>query len=129
MRFPFISRRRAQANVDLAVTAVWHLVNEAEAATCEARIDQRQAETRLAAEQKLRRHAVAYVEQAEGRRDADGHRLARALRAVAQLRAEAATQRRVITRLTDQLLDATGHIGEPLLPAARHTLGLDKEDA
>jgi hypothetical protein len=74
MRFPFISRRRAQASVDLAVTAVWHLVDEAEAATCEARIEQRQAESRLAAEQKLRRHAVAYVEQAEGRRDADGHR-------------------------------------------------------
>lgn len=56
-------------------------------------------------------------------------RLHRALRAVAALRAEAAVQRRVTRHLTDQLLDATGHIGEPLLPAARVTLGLDKEDA
>lgn len=129
MRFPFISRRRAQANVDLAVTAVWHLVDEAEAATCEARIEQRRAEAQLAAEQKLRRRTVAYVEQAEGRRDVDGYRLARALRAVATLRAEAAVQRRVVDRLTDQLLDATGHIGEPLLPAARVTLGLDLKEA
>lgn len=129
MRFPFISRRRAQANVDLAVTAVWHLVDEAEAATCEARIEQRQAETQLAAAHRQYDRAVAYVKQAEGRRDADGHRLARALRAVACLRDEAATQRRVTRHLTDQLLDATGYQGEPLLDAARHTLDLDKEDA
>lgn len=56
-------------------------------------------------------------------------RLRRALRAVATLRAEAAVQRRVVDRMTDQLLDATGHIGEPLVAAARVTLGLDKEDA
>lgn len=129
MRFPFISVRRAQANVDLAVTAVWHIVDEAEAATCEARIDQRRAEMQLVTEQKLRRRAVAFVEQAEGRRDADGHRLARALRAAARYRAENAVQRRVIRHLTDQLLDATGYQAEPLLPAARHTLDLDKEDA
>jgi hypothetical protein len=42
---------------------------------------------------------------------------------------ELATQQRVIKRLTDQLLDATGYQGEPLLPAARHTLDLDKEDS
>lgn len=44
--------------------------------------------------------------------------------------AELATQGRVIKRLTDQLLDATGFQGEPLLPAARTTLGINtpKED-
>lgn len=56
-------------------------------------------------------------------------RLHRALRAVARLRAEAHGQARVISRLTDQLLDATGHNGEELLPAERRVLDLDKEDA
>jgi hypothetical protein len=57
--------------------------------------------------------------------------LKRALRAAARYRAEAAVQRRVINRLTTQLLDATGFQGEPLRPAARTTLGIDttKEDA
>jgi hypothetical protein len=125
MRLPFISRRRAQANVDLAVTAVWHLVDEAEAATREARIEQRRAETELAAVQRSHRRAVAYIEQAEGRRDTDGYRLARALRAVATERRQAAAYRRTIDRLTDQLLDATGYQGEPLLPAARVVLGIE----
>lgn len=129
MRLPFISRRRAQANVDLAVSAVWHLVDEAESATREARIEQRQAEAQLAAERKLHRRALAYIGQAEGRRDVDGYRLARALRAVAAERRQCAAYRRTINRLTDQLLDATGFQGEPLLPAAREVLGIDvKED-
>lgn len=42
---------------------------------------------------------------------------------------ELATQSRVMKRLTDQLLDATGHNGEELLPVERRVLGLDKEDA
>lgn len=41
---------------------------------------------------------------------------------------ELATQSRVMKRLTDQLLDATGHGGEELLPVERRVLGLDKED-
>lgn len=41
---------------------------------------------------------------------------------------ELATQGRVIHRLTDQLLDATGYQAKPLLPAARATLGITKED-
>jgi len=127
MRLPFISRRRAQADVDMAVRAVWHLVDEAEAATCEARLDQRKAEADLTAERKQHQRAVAYVGQAEQRRDMDGHRLARALRAVAAERRQSAAYRRTITRLTDQLLDATGYQAEPLLPAARTTLGIDKE--
>lgn len=56
-------------------------------------------------------------------------RLHRALKACRRYRAEAAVQQRVTRRLTDQLLDATGYQGEPLLDAARHTLDLDKEDA
>ncbi|MFB6626462.1 hypothetical protein ACFCWD_28840 [Streptomyces sp. NPDC056374] len=54
-------------------------------------------------------------------------RLHRALRSVAALRNEAAVQRRVTDRLATQLLDATGYQGEPLLPAARATLGIEKE--
>ncbi|WP_426404250.1 hypothetical protein ACN9M0_24935 [Streptomyces sp. R-07] len=130
MRLPFISRRRAQAAVDLAVAGVWHLVDEAEKATVEARADQRTAEGNAAADREKYRRAVAYVEQAEDGRYENGVRLTRALRAVARYRAEAAVQRRTIAHLTDQLLDATGYQGEPLLPAARTALGIDprKED-
>ncbi|WP_282696298.1 hypothetical protein [Streptomyces sp. CC208A] len=52
-------------------------------------------------------------------------RLHRAVRAVAAERAQAEGYRRTIRRLTDQLLDATGYQGEPLLPAARRALGID----
>ena len=37
--------------------------------------------------------------------------------------------RKTITRLTNQLLDATGYQGAPLQPAARAVLGIEKEDA
>ncbi|MGW6395437.1 hypothetical protein ACWFR1_34215 [Streptomyces sp. NPDC055103] len=182
MRLPFISRRRAQANVDLAVTAVWHLVDEAEAATCEARIEQRQAEAQLTAARE--QHPTVEVEHTElwslidwslwgsgmgdvfreqladqfiaaitpeqhdqalrlieawtesghlplGRRcyEDQQQRLHRALRAVARERRQSVAYRRTIDRLTDQLLDATGNQGEPLLPEARRVLDLDKEDA
>lgn len=67
-----------------------------------------------------------------GRRGYEDHqrRLRRALRAVAAERAQSAAYRRTIDRLTDQLLDATGYQGKPLLPAARVDLGIDtpKED-
>lgn len=130
MRLPFVSRRRAQVDVDMAVRAVWHLVDDAEKATCEARLDQRRTEAELAVERKQRLRAVAYVGQAERRRDADGHRLARALRAVAAERQQSEAYRKTITRLTDRLLDATGYRAKPLLPEARTVLGIDeKEDA
>lgn len=129
MRLPFISRRRAQASVDFATAGLRVRIENVERELAEERTARFQAERKLAAERKLHRRAVAYIGQAEGRRDVDGYRLARALRAIARLRAEAATQRRVERGLTDQLLDATGFQGEPLLPAARHTLDLDKEDA
>ncbi|MEU7074695.1 hypothetical protein AB0B30_32690 [Streptomyces narbonensis] len=129
MRLPIVTRRRAEAAVDLAVRAVWHLVDNAEKATCEARLDQRRTEAELAVERKQRQRAIAYVGQAERRRNTDGHRLARALRAVAAERAQSAAYRRTIDRLTDQLLDATGYQAEPLLPEARTVLGITKEDA
>ncbi|MGW4703735.1 hypothetical protein [Streptomyces sp. NPDC004285] len=108
---------------------MWHLVDEAEAATCEARIEQRQAESQLAAAHVQYDRAVAYLGQAERRRDADGYRLSRALRAVAYEREQAEGYRRTIKHLTDRLLDATGYQGKPLLDPARQTLGIDvKED-
>lgn len=129
MRFPFISVRSALRAIAVATEASHHIAENADRRWADERAARLKAEADLLSERKKYSRAVAYVEQAEGRRDVDGYRLARALRAVAQLRAEAAVQRRVVDRLTDQLLDATGHIGEPLLPAARATLGLDKEDA
>lgn len=45
---------------------------------------------------------------------------------VTALREELAKQKRVNDRLADQLLDATGHNGQPLTEAARETLGLPK---
>lgn len=55
-------------------------------------------------------------------------RLHRALRACARYRADLAIEKRVIRHLGNQLLDATGYQGEPLLPAARTLLDLDQED-
>ncbi|MFJ8301558.1 hypothetical protein ACIQ9R_37415 [Streptomyces sp. NPDC094447] len=121
MRLPFVSRQ-AFNELGIAHCLLRGRLVKAETA-------QHAAEALLAAERKLSSRTVAYVKQAEGRRDTDGYRLARALRAIAQLRAEAATQRRVITHLTDQLLDATGYQGEHLYPEARTTLGIDKENA
>jgi hypothetical protein len=135
MRLPFISCRRAQAAVDLAVRGVWHLVDEAEAATCEARIEQRHAEdalsdarAALSKEQVRRQQLKSYMVRMHT--DRYESRIGRLLRAVAAERAQSAAYRRQIKRLTDQLLDATGYQGEPLLPAARELLGIDaKEDA
>ncbi|MGW8357365.1 hypothetical protein [Streptomyces wedmorensis] len=56
-------------------------------------------------------------------------RLHRALRAVAYEREQAEGYRRTIRRLTDQLLDATGYQGEPLLPEARRVLDIDVKEA
>lgn len=115
MKFPLVSRREAEKALCLLVEVTRRTLTTVEA--------------QLHEERAARRRAEAYVGQAERRRDADGDRLARALRAVAAERRQAAAYRRTIDRLTDQLLDATGYQGEPLLPAARMTLGLDKEDS
>lgn len=55
-------------------------------------------------------------------------RLHRALRACRRYRADAAVQARVTNRLANQLLDATGYQGEPLLPAAREALGITPKE-
>jgi len=135
MRLPFISRRRAQAAVDLAVRGVWHLVNEAEAATCEARIEQRHAEDALSGARKAlsqerakRERLKSYMFRTHTNRYES--RIGRLRRAVAYEREQAEGYRKTIRQLTDQLLDATGYQGEPLLPEARTVLGIDiKEDA
>ncbi|MEU4106210.1 hypothetical protein AB0F16_37585 [Streptomyces tanashiensis] len=127
MRLPFISRSRAQAAVDLAVRGVWHLVDEAEQATCEARSEQRKAEAELTRERGKRERLKTYMRRAHTARYEQ--RIDRLRRAVASERAMGEAYRKIITRLTDQLLDATGYQGEPLLPAARTSLGIDvKED-
>jgi hypothetical protein len=130
MRLPFISRRRAQTALRLAEIARHQVAEEADKLLRAERAVRVKAEAGLAAERERFRRATAYVEQAEDGRYENGVRLARALRAAARYRAEAAIQRRVIDRLTDQLLDATGNQGEPLLSAARTALGIDtKKDA
>ena len=129
MRLPFTSRRKADEAMCLLVEVTRRCMADVDEKIREERAARPEAEGLLAAERKLSNRAVAYVKQAEGRRDADGHRLARALRAVASGRAREAAYRRTITRLTVQLLDATGYPGEPLLPAAQALLGIDvKED-
>ncbi|MFJ1865494.1 hypothetical protein ACIOD1_12765 [Streptomyces sp. NPDC088097] len=55
-------------------------------------------------------------------------RLARAVRACARYRAELSKQGRASKRLASQLLDATGHNGRPLEPAARVALGITPKD-
>jgi hypothetical protein len=96
MRLPFISRRR---------------LDEAEAQN-----------QRLATRIQLLEGASSAEMRATVR---NMRRRDRALKACRRYRAEAAAQRRVIRRLTDQLLDATGYQGEPLLPAARVVLGIE----
>lgn len=133
MRLPFISRRRAQAAVTVATAAIWHMVDDADKRTgieIEARLDAEHdladARKAVAVERAKRERLKAYMRRTHaGRYEL---RLARALRAVAELRAEAEVQRRATRRLTDQLLDATGYRGEPLLPAARTLLDLTEED-
>lgn len=132
MRFPFVSRRRAEASVAVATAAVWHMVDAADDRTTAelgARLDAEHAlvdaRRELAQERAKRERLKAYMAGAHtGRYET---RLARALRAVARLRAEAAVQQRVTNRLANQLLDATGNQAAPLTDAARTALGLDHE--
>ncbi len=128
MRLPFVSRRYARGAVAAATAGLRADLEAARAELADARIDlanaraaRRKAETSLTQERKKQRAVASW-------RHTDDGRLARALRAVAALRAEAAVQRRVEHRLTNQLLDATGYQGDPLLPAARALLDLDPED-
>ena len=121
MRLPFISRRRAQAAVDFLAACHRSNLDTVLKAAAEDRATRRKAEFALAQEQKKQRAVASW-------RYTDDRRLGRVVRALAAERAQSAAYRRTIRRLTDQLLDATGYQGELLLPAARATLGIDKED-
>lgn len=129
MKLPFTSRRKAEEAMCLLVEITRRCMADADKMLNEERAAHRKAEAELAAERDRHQQAKRFIARSHGARYNEGTRLTRALRAVAQLRAEAAVQRRVIRQLTDRLLDATGYQGEPLLPAARVTLDLDKEDA
>ena len=122
MRLPFVSRRHAQARIAAATAGLRADLEAARAELAEERAERRKAETSLTQERKKHRAMASWPH-------TDDARLARALRACARYRAALAIEKRVIRRLGDQLLDATGYQGEPLLPAARAALDLDKEDA
>lgn len=129
MRLPFISRRSHETAVRVAMAAIWHLVEQAEdQATAElgSRLDAEYALTdarkELDRERAKRERLKTYMARAHTARYEQ--RIGRLRRAVASERAQSEAYRRTITRLTDRLLDATGYQGEPLLPAARVTLGI-----
>ena len=126
MRLPFISVRSARAAIAVATAGYRCIADEADKRYCEERAARQEAEAELAY---LRKWISREAELRGAGPRSMSRRLARALRAAARYRAENAVQRRVIRHLTDQLLDATGYQAEPLLPAARHTLDLDKEDS
>lgn len=114
MRLPFVSRRAFQ-DLGMAHSIVrGQLVRERDA--------RRKAETGLTQERKKQRAVASW-------RYVDDGRLGRAVRALAAERAQAAAYRRTIRQLTDQLLDATGYQGEPLLPEARRVLDIDAKEA
>lgn len=129
MRFPFITRRAHEAAVDFLAALHQSNLSAAEKWAMEERGARRTAEELLESERDRHQRAKRFIVRQHGARYDEGSRLTRALRAVAQLRAEAAVQRRVIARLTDQLLDATGYQGEELLPEARRVLDIDAKEA
>ena len=99
MRLPFVTRRR----LDEAVA------------------QNRRLASRL-------HHSEEYAEGSERALVRYEARIDRLARACARYRAQLAIEKRVIRRLGNQLLDATGYQGKSLLPAARITLDLDQED-
>lgn len=119
MRLPFISRR--------AYAELGHVNDFLHGQLDKERAALRDAEAELAALRKW----ITYEATARGTGPRSmEQRRNRALRACARYRSENRAQRREIKRLTDQLLDATGYRGEPLLPEARTVLSIDeKEDA
>lgn len=118
MRLPFISSRKATEAVCLIVEVSRRAIAEKDQLLDQERADRKKAEFALAQERKKQRAVASW-------RYTDDRRLGRAVRALAAERAQAAAYRRTITRLTDQLLDATGYQGEPLIPAARVALGIE----
>ena len=123
MRLPFISRRRHETAVDFLATI--HRSNLADATkwAMEERGARRTAEAELGRERAaLSRLKASMVHTHTARYE---QRIGRLRRAVAAEREQAEGYRREIRQLTDRLFDACGYQGEPLLPAARVTLGIE----
>ncbi|KAA6211755.1 hypothetical protein [Streptomyces filamentosus] len=114
MRLPFISRRAFDDLGRAHSLLRGRLVNEQTA--------HREAEAELALLQKWITREMVTRNKVSTSSD---RRLARAVRALAAERAQAAAYRRTIRRLTDQLLDATDYQGEPLQAAERRVLGIE----
>ena len=118
MRLPFISSRKATEAVCLIVEVSRRAIAEKDQLLDQERADRKKAEFALAQERKKQRAVASW-------RYTDDRRLGRAVRALAAERAQAEAYRREIRQLTDRLFDACGYQGEPLLPAARATLGIE----
>ncbi|MEU0317089.1 hypothetical protein [Nocardioides sp. NPDC006273] len=118
MRLPFISSRKASEAVCLIVEVSRRAMAEKDQLLAEERADRKKAEFALAQQQKKQRAVASW-------RYTDDRRLGRVVRALAVERAQSAAYRREIRQLTDRLFDACGYQGEPLLPAARVTLGIE----
>lgn len=134
MRFPFISRRSHERAVRLAAAGIWHMVDEADdrttaalGAQLDAEHDLDLARKELVQERERRTRLKSYMVRMHT--DRYESRIGRLRRAVAYEREQAEGYRRTIRRLTDQLLDATGFQGEPLLPEARRVLDIDVKEA
>jgi hypothetical protein len=123
MRLPFISRRRHDAAVDFLAALHRSNLDDAMTWAMEERGDRRTAEAELDRERAKRERLKTYMARAHTARYEQ--RIGRLRRAVAAERAQAAAYRREIRQLTDRLFDACGYQGEPLLPAARATLGIE----
>lgn len=123
MRLPFISRRRHETAVDFLAAIHRSNLDDAMTWAMEERGARRTAEAELDRERSRRTRLKSYMVRMHT--DRYEQRIGRLRRAVAVERAQAAAYRRTITRLTDQLLDATGYQGKPLLPAARVALGIE----
>jgi hypothetical protein len=123
MRLPFISRRRHETAVDFLATI--HRSNLADATkwAMEERGARRTAEAELGRERAALSRLKAYMVLTHTARYEQ--RIGRLRRAVAAEREQAEGYRREIRQLTDRLFDACGYQGEPLLPAARVTLGIE----
>ncbi|MFK3734029.1 hypothetical protein ACI2LJ_27610 [Streptomyces sp. NPDC088090] len=123
MRLPFISRRRHETAVDFLAAIQKSNLNDALDEAYSERMARLLAEAELRRERAAMSRLKAYMVLTHTARYEK--RIGRLRRAVAAERAQAAAYRRTITRLTDQLLDATGYQGEPLIPAARVVLGIE----
>ena len=126
MRLPFISRRNAEFTKGLVrIQLAWEEADHAETrevlAEAQRRLSSAMAE--LDRERAKRNRLKSYMGRMHTARYEQ--RIGRLRRAVAAEREQAEGYRRQIRQLTDRLFDACGYQGEPLLPAARVTLGIE----